>query len=92
MKNLRDYLQKTLSWYVYENLHYNLNTTKTRTTQFQNSPESMSLLEVIKLAELINDKQISGLDLLERFQCGFETLTVSDVERLKEIKENAAKI
>lgn len=83
---LRDYLKKELNSERYDVLHESLKITKTRCTQLQNHPESMTYGEVLLLEKAIDKKDVKAIDLVVRFKCGMKRMNAEEISKLHEKK------
>ncbi len=76
---LAQYLSKQLTKEQWDNLPETFNVTPTRRTQMINRPESMTIDEIMKLAEILS---MNLFDLVFQFNCGKDTISLTQAADL----------
>jgi hypothetical protein len=62
--------------------------TKTRLTRFENRPEAMRHRDVMDLAHFFWGDRSRAFELVERYNCGIERITLAEKEVIETMKKN----
>jgi hypothetical protein len=62
--------------------------TKTRLTRFENRPESMRHRDVMDLAHFFWGDRTKAFELVERYNCGIERITMAEKQVIETMKQN----
>ncbi len=84
---LRDYLKEKLSAKHFDSLPELMGITPTRCTQMLNRPDSMSISELQRLVDVIDNKDITGTRLMLDYDCCWERVSLRGIDNYLRTKK-----